>query len=207
MPKVEPFEQYSDVYDQWFEKNFETYMAELKLLQGLIPFGHEARGLEVGVGSGKFAGPLRISIGVEPSAQMAVKSKMLGIRVVLGVAEDLPFPEARFDYLLSVTTICFVDDIEQTFSEAYRVLKPGGYHIVGFIDRESDLGKSYAASREKSRFYKEANFFSTPEIIVFLQKAEFFVEIIKQTIIPGTPQGTIRDGFGHGAFVGIKAVK
>jgi SAM-dependent methyltransferase len=207
MPKIEPFEQFSKAYDEWFEKNAEVYKAELELIRGLLPIYLRAKGLEVGVGSGKFAAPLGIRTGVEPSAQMAAKAEQLGIRVVLGVAEDLPFPDARFDYVLLVTTICFVDDIMQTLAQAYRVLKPGGCIIVGFVDRESELGKHYAANREKSKFYNVATFYSTPEVIDFLHKAGFVIHSIRQTLIPGTESGTIRDGYGEGAFIGIKGVR
>jgi SAM-dependent methyltransferase len=207
MPQIKPFEQYAQAYDQWFERNTDAYNAELELIRGLLPAQPEAEGLEVGVGSGKFAGPLGIETGVDPSKQMAARAEKLGIRVVLGVAEDLPFPEARFDYVLLVTTICFVDDIEQTFAQAFRVLKPGGCIIVGFVDRESELGRHYAANREKSKFYAQATFFSAPEVITRLQDAGFDIALIKQTLIPGEETGTLRDGYGQGAFVGIKGVK
>lgn len=77
------------------KKNAEAYRAELELIRGLLPAYPRAKGLEVGVGSGKFAAPLGIRTGVEPSAQMAAKAEQLGIRVVLGVAENLPFPDAQ----------------------------------------------------------------------------------------------------------------
>ena len=207
MPKIEPFEQYAQAYDQWFERNPDAYKAELELIRGLLPGQPEAEGLEVGVGSGKFAGPLGIGTGVEPSKQMAARAEKLGIRVALGVAEDLPFPAARFEYVLLVTTICFVDDIEQTFAQAFRVLKPEGCIIVGFVDRESELGRHYAANREKSKFYSQATFYSAPEVITRLQDAGFDIALIKQTLIPGEEAGTLRDGYGQGAFVGIKGVK
>ncbi|MFP4049844.1 MAG: class I SAM-dependent methyltransferase, partial [Desulfovermiculus sp.] len=198
MPKIEPFEQYAEAYDQWFEKNTDAYQAELELIRGLLPNQSGAEGLEMGVGSGKFAAPLGISVGLEPSPRMAARAEKLGIRVVLGVAEDLPFPDASFEYLLLVTTICFVDDIEQTFAQAYRVLKPGGCIIVGFVDRASELGRHYAANRDKSKFYKQATFYSTPEVITYLQEAGFAVLSIRQTLVPGAETGSIRDGYGEG---------
>lgn len=161
----------------------------------------------MGVGSGKFAAPLGVSTGVEPSPQMAMRAERLGIRVVLGVAEKLPFPDASFDYVLLVTTICFVDDIEQTFAQALRVLKPGGCIIVGFVDRESKLGRRYAAQREKSKFYKQATFYSASDVISSIQRAGFVVNTTKQTLIPGKAPNTIRDGYGQGAFVGVKGLK
>jgi len=57
MPKTEPFEKYSDAYDEWFEKNSDLYNAELEAIGQLIPpTGGE--GVEVGVGTGKCAAPL-----------------------------------------------------------------------------------------------------------------------------------------------------
>ncbi|MDX9959582.1 MAG: class I SAM-dependent methyltransferase, partial [Spirochaetia bacterium] len=48
-------------------------------------------GMEVGVGSGNFAVPLGIGLGVEPSEEMARKAERQGIRVFRNVAEALPF--------------------------------------------------------------------------------------------------------------------
>jgi len=206
MPKTEPFEKHSDAYDEWFEKNSDLYEAELEAIRQLIPLP-EAEGVEVGVGSGKFAAPLGIKIGVEPSEKMAIKARKQGINVYPGIAEDLPFPDGRFDFVLMVTTICFVDDVIKSFREAFRVLKPGGCIIVGFVDKESKLGRHYAEEREESKFYKEATFFSAQEVLKYLEEAGFRPVRIKQTLIPGVSPETILDGFGKGAFVAIRGVK
>jgi ubiquinone/menaquinone biosynthesis C-methylase UbiE len=206
MPKTEPFEKHSDRYDAWFEKNRGVYHAELEAIRQLMPFPG-AKGLEVGVGSGKFAVPLGIKIGVEPSEKMAVKAEKLGIRVFRDVAEELPFPDCEFDFVLMVTTICFVEDILKSLREAFRVLKPRGCIIVGFVDKESELGRQYFERRDTSVFYKEAIFFSAREVREYLADAGFGDLTFRQTLIPGEPQGMIRDGFGEGAFVVIKGVK
>ncbi len=206
MPKVDAFEKHSDAYDDWFVKNREAYEVELKAVQQLLPVG-DVQGMEIGVGSGKFAVPLGIKIGVEPSEQMAVKAKQLGIEVHSGVAEELPFSADRFDFVLMVTTICFVDDIVQSFREALRVLISGGCILVGFVDMESELGQKYLQNRHKSKFYQQATFFSTREVLNHLETAGFGATEIKQTLIPGDTEKTVLDGFGEGAFVVIKAVK
>ena len=206
MPKVDAFEKHSDAYDDWFEKNREAYEAELKAVQQLLPVG-DVQGMEIGVGSGKFAVPLGIKIGVEPSKQMAVKAKQLGIEVHSGVAEELPFPADQFDFVLMVTTICFVDDIVQSFREALRVLIPGGCILVGFVDMESELGQKYLQNRHKSKFYQQATFFSTREVLDHLETAGFGATEVKQTLISGDTEKTVLDGFGEGAFVVIKAKK
>ncbi len=206
MPKTEPFEKHSDRYDEWFEKNRDVYHAELEAIRQLIP-SPEAKGLEVGVGSGKFAVPLGIKIGVEPSGKMAAKAEKQGIQVFRDVAEDLPFSDSLFDFVLMVTTICFVDDILKSFREAFRVLKPRGSIIVGFVDKESALGKQYDDKRSTSVFYKEAVFFSAREVLAYLTDAGFEELTFKQTLIPGETQDVIEDGFGKGAFVAVKGVK
>jgi ubiquinone/menaquinone biosynthesis C-methylase UbiE len=206
MPKTEPFEKHSDAYDEWFEKNRDLYEAELEAIRQLIP-PPGAKGVEVGVGSGKFAAPLGIKIGVEPSEKMAIKAIKQGINVYRGIAEDLPFPDGRFDFVLMVTTICFVDDVIKSFREAFRVLKPSGCIIVGFVDKESELGRQYADKREKSKFHKYATFFSTQEVLKYLKEAGFGIVKIRQTLIPGQLPETILDGFGRGAFIVIKGVK
>lgn len=206
MPKTDPFEKYSDAYDEWFEKNRDVYHAELEVIRQLIP-SSGTNGVEVGVGSGKFAAPLGIKIGVEPSKKMARKARKLGINVYSGIAEELPFPDGRFDFVLMVTTICFVDDVVQSFREAFRVLRPSGSIVLGFIDKESPLGRRYAENRHKSKFYHEATFFSVQEILQHLKEAGFQPSQIKQTLIPDVSPKIILDDFGKGAFVGIRGKK
>lgn len=206
MPKTSAFENHSDAYDEWFEINADLYAAELATVRALLPENPEL-GLEVGVGSGKFAGPLGIKTGVEPCKEMAEKARKLGIEVHPGIAEALPFGDQSFPFILSVTTICFVDDVARTFSESYRVLQAGGSILVGFVDKESGLGKKYQANKEKSRFYREATFFSSRELLAALTAADFGDLHCKQSLIPGAPEGTVRDGHGEGAFVVIKGTR
>jgi ubiquinone/menaquinone biosynthesis C-methylase UbiE len=205
MAKTEPFDLYSEEYDNWFKRNKEKYEAELRAIKDFIP--SKGNGLEIGVGSGKFAYPLGIKIGIEPSDKLAEKSRALEIKVIKGVAENLPVADSSFDFVLMVTTICFVDDIEKSFREAFRVLKKEGFIVVGFVDRESELGKEYMRRKNKSRFYKAAYFFPTGEVLNYLNNAGFGAFQIKQTIFPGTATQHIENGFGKGSFVVIKASK
>ncbi len=206
MPKIDAFEKNSDAYDDWFEKNQLAYEAELKAIRQLLPEGH-LHGMEIGVGSGKFALPLGIKIGVEPSQQMAEKAKKLGINVSSGVAEELPYRTDQFDFVLMVTTICFVDDVEQSFREALRVLKPGGFILVAYVDKASQLGQQYLVNRHKSKFYQQATFFSTPEVLDHLKVAGFHSPEVKQTLITSSTDQTVLDGYGEGGFVAIKAFR
>lgn len=206
MANIEVFEKYSAEYDKWFDLHQEEYNAEKATIKRLVPFSGSKKAVEIGVGSGRFALPLGIRIGVEPSKKMADIAFSKGIKVCCSVAENLPFRNDEFDLLLMVTTICFVNDVNKTFQEAYRVLKSKGTIIIGYVDKNSTLGKRYIKNRYKSKFYKNAVFFSTKEILGIFDKTGFFVEEIKQTLIPGKPKKIIMDGCGGGSFVAIKAV-
>ncbi|WP_017980912.1 methyltransferase domain-containing protein, partial [Methanocaldococcus villosus] len=70
-------------------------------------------------------------------------------------------------------TLCFLKDVEKALKEIKRVLKPGGYLIIGMIDKNSKLGKIYEAKKDKSKFYKDANFFSLDEVIELLKRFGF----------------------------------
>jgi len=208
MPKTESFEKYSQDYEEWFEKHQELYDAEIKAIKKLLP--PFANGIEIGVGSGRFAVPLGIGTGIEPSTKMAEIARSRGITVIEGVAEDLPVEDEAFDLALMVTTICFVDDPLISLKEMYRILKPGGFLILGFVDRDSELGRLYEKNRNQSRFYQNARFFSTNEVILLLKKAGFSQIICAQTLFGKDldhMQTTVKEGCSEGAFVVIRAQK
>lgn len=204
MAKTEPFDHHTDDYDRWFDQHALAYEAELKAVDALLPPTREG-GLEVGVGSAKFAARLGVPVGVEPSAAMAERAAALGIDVRPGVAEALPFPDETFRYMLMVVTICFVDDALRALQEAYRVLEPGGSIVVGFVDHDSPIGREYESRKETSTFYRDAQFYSTAEFLELLARAGFGEPVLKQTLIPGEREDTVRDGYGEGSFIAVRA--
>lgn len=205
MAKTKPFDHFSDEYDAWFDTHQKEYDLELRALLEVMPAGVKA--LEVGVGTGKFAVPLGVQYGLDPSEAMARKANALGVEVAEGVAEDLPYGDASFDCVLMVTTICFVDDLKRSFEEVGRVLRSDGAIVIGFVDRESKLGQQYLAKQDKSRFYGIAHFYSADEVLELLRETGFDQLQIKQTLLPEDAGLDITDGYGQGSFLAIKAVK
>lgn len=202
------FERAAQEYDRWYELNPYAYLSEIEAIKP-----HLRRGLsiEVGVGTGRFALPLGIDFGLDPSVSMLKIAKERGIKVIKGCAEKLPFKDNIFDNLLMVVTICFLDDPKPALKEAKRVLKRGGKIILGFVDKESFLGKLYLARKEKSKFYKSAKFYSTKEVLDLLKGYNFKIELITQTLFKTIEEMSevepVKEGYGEGGFVVISASK
>ncbi|WP_031432849.1 class I SAM-dependent methyltransferase [Methylomarinum vadi] len=209
MPKIAPFEDHHLRYEAWFEKHEAAYISELLALRPFIPW--QGLGLEIGVGTARFAAPLGIQVGVDPSPAMLAHARARGIQVVHGTAENLPLASASFDYALNVTTICFVDSPIQMMAEARRILKPGGRLVIGFIDRTSSIGEHYLAHQHESVFYREATFFSADEVEQLLLDNGFTIDAWGQTLSHPLPEireiEALRPGRGQCSFVAVAATK
>jgi ubiquinone/menaquinone biosynthesis C-methylase UbiE len=206
---VEPFEQYTDDYEEWFERHAFVYKAELQAVRLLLPTS--GIGMEIGLGTGRFAAPVGIKIGIEPAQAMRKVAQERGLEVIDGVAEALPLKNEQFDFALMVTTLCFIDDIQLAFQEAWRILKPGGYFINGFVDRTSFLGQIYQRYKNQNVFYKVAHFYSVSEVLSFLEKTRFQHFTFTQTVFRGLDDITgpepVKQGYGEGAFVVVRGIK
>ncbi|KAL3779352.1 hypothetical protein HJC23_007482 [Cyclotella cryptica] len=95
-------------------------------------------------------------IGVDPNDSMkqyalknAEKSGLLAsnvsLRIVHGVAEALPFPDASVDAVVVTLTLCSVSNPERAVSEIRRILKPntGKFIFWEHVLSESDKGLSW----------------------------------------------------------------
>ena len=209
MAGVNAFDKNVDRYEQWFVDNPLAYVSELRALRELLPTS--GMGIEIGVGTGRFAAPLEIKKGIEPSRSMAEVARKRGIEVVHGVAEHLPFADGEFDHAIMVTTVCFLDDMDMAFQEARRVLKSGGSFVVGFVDSESPLGKEYQARKDKTAFYQEARFYSVEQVVSRLQKNGFGSLTFRQTLFRPQPEleevEPVKEGHGEGSFVVVRGEK
>lgn len=207
MAKTSPFEAHHERYEQWFEAHWAAYVSELLALRALVPW--EGHGLEIGVGTGRFAGPLGVRVGLDPADAMLPRAAARGIETVKGIAEALPFPDGSFDYALVVTTICFVDSPIEMIAEARRVLRPSGKLVIGFIDRQSGLGQTYFEHQSESVFYREAVFYSAADVGDLLEAGGFVARAWGQTFFRPLAEieeiEPVRPGTGKGAFVVVTA--
>ena len=209
---MNPFESCADRYDNWFVRHEAVYLSEVNALRAvMLPLPPDSRGLEIGTGTGRFSTPFGIADGIEPASAMRTMAQAKGIRVVKGVGESLPFEPETYDLVLMVTTICFVADPLQCCREAWRVLKSGGQVVIGFVDKESVLGRRYELHQADSPFYRNATFYSVAQIEAMLTAAGFAACQHRQTLFH--PLGEIRtpepimEGHGRGGFVAVGARK
>lgn len=208
MPKADSFDENVDRYESWFGRNMPVFRSELEAVSDVLPSG---KALEIGVGTGRFAAPLGVRFGIDPSRNMGEAAVKRGIEVVLGIGENLPCKEGSLDVVLMIMTICFLDDIQAAFKEVHRALENGGHILIGFIDRGSLPGKMYETQKKNTLFYRNATFLSAEEVLSRLKQAGFCDFVFRQTIF-GNPadmkeNDPVRPGHGEGSFVVVRGTK
>jgi SAM-dependent methyltransferase len=199
------FGKYAKRYDAWYDNNKLAYLSELEAIKRVLPA--KGKGLEIGVGTGRFAGPLGIQWGVDPSSEVLGIARQRGVRVRKGHGEDLPFKKSSFDYAVSVVALSFVKSPSRVIKEAARVIKKNGRIVVGVVNRESFLGKHYINKR--GVFYERANLLTPEEVRGLLEGAGFRAVSFCQTIfsLPSKMRKVhkVTKGFSRGGFVVISA--
>ncbi|NNJ88851.1 MAG: class I SAM-dependent methyltransferase [Eudoraea sp.] len=211
MAHKEIFEQNVEEYEKWYEDYPEVYQSEIAAIrEQLTKLPENIRGIEVGLGTGRFSLPLGIKEGVEPADGMAEKAINRGIEVISGIAERLPYADLQFDFVLFVT-ICHLDNLRNALAEAHRVLKHNGAVLIGFLDKDKSVAKQYIEKRRRSTFYAKANFFSVDRIQNLLKEAGFRDLEFNQTLFGDLEEieeiQLPKPGFGEGSFVVVKAIK
>lgn len=106
-----------------------------RLRHELIPAA-EGRVLEIGIGSGLnlpfYGASVSGVVGIDPSmsllrrATRAGRDRAIGVDVVYGSAEQLPFDTGDFDTVVTTWTVCSIPDAVAALAEMRRVLKPAG---------------------------------------------------------------------------------
>jgi len=207
MKTIETYGKFALEYDEWFDNHPLLYQAELKAIKQAIPV--DGVGIEIGVGTGRFALPLGIKYGIEPSKAMASIAKKRGIIIKEAVAENLPFTDQRFDFVTMITVDCFISDLPKAFLEVYRILKSNGSLIIGMIDKASELGQEYEDKKQTNKFYKDVFFHTVEELTSILTQCEFKKFQYWQTLIKSDSKEIQfpEEGYGKGSFVVIKAFK
>ncbi len=205
-----PFESCAREYDAWYDRFPNTFRSEILALRTLLP--PAGKWVEIGVGTGRFAAELGITLGVEPAKAMATLARSRGIEAIHGYAEALPLESESMDAVFFITTLCFVRDLHLAFCEALRILRPGGHCIVGLLPLDSQLGRITHAHANKDAFFKHAQLRTKNEILQALEDAGFTIRQTMQTLFdsPENFEAEVhspRCGHDCGSFVVFSATK
>lgn len=211
MSTIDLFDQHVEEYEAWFEHHPRVFQSEIEALREMLPEGDKLMGVEIGLGTGRYAQALQIKEGIEPSRSMRAFAIRRGIDTMDAVAEKLPYGDLRFDFVLMSFCICYFKNLGSAFSEAFRVLKNDGSLVIGFIDKDSTIGKQYEARKADSLFYRQANFYSVDKVVNELTEAGFRHFEFCQTLFGELDSiqefQPPREGYGEGSFVVVKAMK
>lgn len=135
------FEERARRYDEGRRGRVHHEISEraCRLALGLSPQPQDV--LDVGCGTGYLLGLLAAALpdplelaGVDPAPSMVevATSRATDSRLHFsqGVAEQLPFPDARFDLVVSTTSFDHWTDQPRGLAECARVLRPGGRLVL-----------------------------------------------------------------------------
>jgi len=144
-------------YDSWYDKHEREYHEQLEFIRERLPSG---KGVEIGVGTGRFASRLGISVGVDASEKMLSLAASRGIFPIMAYADRLPFISGYFDFSIFIVTICFLDDPIASLKEAGRISN----EVISVI---LEAGTEYTnkLQQEKKGFYAYAKFYSEADMI------------------------------------------
>jgi len=155
------------------------------------------RVLEIGCGTGnliilaKRLNPGAEFIGIDPDPKALARARRkaqrggVPVRFDLAFSEQLPFPEASFDRVLSVLMLHHIQPAAKLLAlrEAFRVLKPGGsLHLADFDKGERHSGGFLA------RILHSRHGFTLPHIVLDLMRDAGFTdsqEVGRQNFVLG----------------------
>lgn len=170
-----------------------TEKLEQRLILDLMGNLEGTRVLDAGCGDGALvlaaASRGAEATGVDPDLSMLAAARTRadkdGIKAAFleGRIERLPFPDAAFDVVVSITVLCFVSDASAAVREMARVLRPGGRLVLGELGRWS----LWAVIRRLrgwlgSATWKAAHFRTASELRAVAEQAGLSVSAIRGAV-------------------------
>jgi len=180
----EKYDKEAEIYDDYYAKKAGKHFIKRKLETALYfrKIKNRQELLEVGSATGIFSfeyaklGVNLVAIDLSPKNIKLAKNKnkqqceRIDFRV--GDVEKLDFNNAIFDGVISFSTLRYVPNLKKALLEINRVLKPGGYIILDFPNRNCPWFKLLKKPLLR-REHIHDNTYTENELIKFLLKVGF----------------------------------
>lgn len=198
---ISAFAEHAADYDRYFDNAYfaeNVYKCEVRAVQRSLETAlkldlksQNVNLLEIGIGSGRFALPLKQArprlqvFGLEPADPLAAlcrkrfaeKGLELAAPLLDLTAEELPgdaFGNEAMDCALLVTVIGFLRDHRLALRNLRRCLAANGVVVVAFIDGGTKWGAEFAQATRQGRFYQHGHCVLGVPQLVELFEAEGF---------------------------------
>ncbi len=148
----------------------------IRKIRDLADPGPKARVLDIAIGTGKvaqaFHGRVKDVVGVDICQEMARQAKGCVDKIVLAPAENLPFKNNVFNVCVCRQGLQFMD-IDNVFSQIYRVLKPGGRVVLCHLTAYGREDKDETFFIQRLRNPARKNFFLPDDFLRLLKNKAF----------------------------------
>jgi ubiquinone/menaquinone biosynthesis C-methylase UbiE len=177
-----------------------------KYIASLIPSSGINNVLEIACGTGRLTNHLYkqmphsaklTATDISPDMMELAKEKLSGspIHFQIADAQQLPFEDNSFDYVVCQFGFMFLPDKQKGFNEAFRVLRRGGKFIFSTWDKTenmpvkkiffNDLLLPFFAGEDTARFLIPFSLYDTAQLARFLETAGFKNNSLENIFLEG----------------------
>lgn len=177
----------AEAYDRWYATSLGHWADRLEkeAVFKLLPPVNGLRFLDAGCGTGNLTEVLAAQgagvVGLEPSAAMLSRAKLKapeGHKAIVWIQGDLlqlPFRANSFSGAVSILSLDFIPSREAAVLELARVLRPGGFLVIGVLNRFSLWAlKRQVRSWFRTSPWQEVNFLGARDLMGLLQQTKAF---------------------------------
>lgn len=227
------FDGYAAKYDEWFMKNENLFISELRLFKKVLGDITGKRLLSVGCGSGLFESYIDCSNieGIEPSEDMGNIAVKRGINVIkFGLIEDVDLPDDEYDIIYFNGSSSYMEDLVPVYEKSLKALKAGGKLILLDVPKESAFGFMYLLGKSLNTYDHEYLEGAMPELPYPLalassgvwhtteekigvlrdlgvSKFDFYQTLVKNPLYTNEEPEEVVEGYKSGGYVAIIAEK
>ena len=225
------FDGYAAKYDEWFMKNENLFISELRLFKKVLGDISGKKLLSVGCGSGLFESYIDCSNieGIEPSEDMGSIAVKRGVNVIkFGLIEDVDLPDNEYDVIYFNGSSSYMEDLVPVYEKSLKALKDGGRLILLDVPKESAFGFMYLLGKSLNTYDHEYLEGAMPELPyplalaasgvwhtteekinvlkgLGITKFSFYQTLVKNPLYTNEEPEEVSEGYKSGGYVAIIA--